>query len=256
MAGVPPNPLPRLIDGFFLGHYQPIRQFIDARLGPGARARARHAFPANLCPRSRCARCTRIPRDSRVWERSQWGDVMAKSSPTWLGAALVAIGAFLAACSHDPITPAPVVMMGGNGATDARAAAIPGPQPAAGAAEPRHAQAAPVPPVARAAQTQHPSRRSVATGNHPTRAQKKARARLATTHVAAPRRQAKTYPVAREATTPTTRAGAISLDDPVGSPAGPAALPPAGTTPSERTTSSWVLPPAEPPHSEFRAPVR
>jgi hypothetical protein len=174
---------------------------------------------------------------------------MAKGRPTCLGAlgVLVVSSVFLAACSHDPITPAPVVMMGGNRTTDARAAAIPGPQPAAGAAEPRHAQAAPVPPVARAAQSQHASRRSVATGNHPTRAQKKARARLATTHVAAaPRRQAKTYPVAGGATTPTTRVGAISLDDPVGSPS---------TTPSERTTSSRVLPPAEPPHPEFRAPV-
>jgi len=36
-------------------------------------------------------------------------------------ATVIAIGVFLAACSHDPIQPAPVLMMGGNRATDATA---------------------------------------------------------------------------------------------------------------------------------------
>src|SRR3977135_3562247 len=45
-------------------------------------------------------------------------------------AAVMAIAVFLAACSHDPIQPAPVLMMGGNRTTDATAPAIAPPRPA------------------------------------------------------------------------------------------------------------------------------
>jgi hypothetical protein len=56
---------------------------------------------------------------------------MGKVRSTGLGAAaMVAIGVFLAACSHDPIQPAPVLMMGGNRATDATVPAIALPRPA------------------------------------------------------------------------------------------------------------------------------
>src|ERR1700726_578296 len=95
---------------------------------------------------------------------------MGKGRPIWSSAlvtASVAIGVFLAACSHDPVTPAPVYM-GSARVMDTRSAAatpwpqpaaIPARQPAAGAAETRRATAAPAPLAGRTAQTEHASRR-------------------------------------------------------------------------------------------------
>jgi hypothetical protein len=58
---------------------------------------------------------------------------MGKGRPIWCSAlviASVAFGVFLAACSHDPVTPAPVYM-GSAAVVDTRLAATPWPQPAA-----------------------------------------------------------------------------------------------------------------------------
>jgi hypothetical protein len=180
---------------------------------------------------------------------------MGKGRPIWRGAlvtASVAIGVFLAACSHDLITPAPVYM-GSARVMDTRSAAptpwpqpaaIPARQPAAGAAETRRATAAPAPLAGRTAQTEHASRRPILAADHSTRAQKKARARLATRHVAAaPRKQATIYPVPERTAAPSAGGETIPLDGPAASTAWPPAVPPASATSPERTNSSWVSTP-------------
>src|ERR1700730_443279 len=59
------------------------------------------------------------------------GDAMGEGRPIWPGtlcaAAVVAIGGLLSACSHDPIEPAPVYMMGADRATDRYAPLLPAP---------------------------------------------------------------------------------------------------------------------------------
>jgi hypothetical protein len=185
---------------------------------------------------------------------------MGKGRPIWRSAlvtASVAIGVFLAACSHGPITPAPVYT-GSARVTEPRLAAIPARQPVAGAAETHRTMAPPAPPVGRTAQAERASQRPIVTGNHPTRVQKKARAQLATRQVAAPRkRQATTYPVPGRAAIPTAAAETIPLDQPAALTAQPASVPPAGATAPERTKSSWVSPPpVEPANTEPQQLVR
>ena len=169
---------------------------------------------------------------------------MGKGRPIWRGAlvtASVAIGVFLAACSHDPVTPAPVYM-GSAAVIDTRSAATPWPQPAAiparqpaaGATETRRATAAPAPLAGRTAQTEHASRRPIMAANHSTRAQKKVRARLATKHVA-PRKQATIYPVPERAAAPSAGGETIRWTAPRRRRHGRRLFPPAARLlPSER----------------------
>jgi len=192
---------------------------------------------------------------------------MGKGRPIWRSALVTAsVGVFLAACSHDSVTPAPVYM-GSARVMDTRSAATPWPQPAAiparqpaaDAAETRRATASPTPLAGRTAQTEPASRRPVMAGNHPTRAQQKARARLATRHVAAaPRKPATIYPVPERAAAPSAGGETIPLDGPAASTAWPPAVPPGGATSPERTNSSWVSPPpgAEPASTEPQRVVR
>jgi hypothetical protein len=194
---------------------------------------------------------------------------MGKGRPIWCGApviASVAIGVFLAACSQGPVTPAPVYM-GSARVTDTRSAATPWPhpaaisppRPAAGAAEIHHAMAAPAPPAGRPAQTEQALRRPIGAGKHPARAQKKARARLATRHVAAaPRKHATIYPVPERTTAPGAGGETIPLDGPAAPTAWPPAVPPASATAPARTnSSSWVSPaPAEPASTEPQRVIR
>jgi hypothetical protein len=180
---------------------------------------------------------------------------MGKGKPIWCSAlvtASVAVGVFLAACSHDPVTPAPVYM-GSAAVVDTRSAATPWPQPAAiparqpaaGAAETRRATAAPAPLAGRTAQTEHASRPPITAGNHSTRAQKKVRARLATRHAAAPRKQATIFPVPERTAAPSAGGKTIPLDGPAASIAWPPAVPPASATSPEPTNSSWGSPPRD-----------
>ena len=190
---------------------------------------------------------------------------MGKSRAIWRVAPVttsVAIGVFLAACSHSPVTPAPVYM-GAARVMDTRSpatpwlepAAISPSAPAARAAETHRAMAPPA-PAGRTAQTEHASHRPIAAGNHPARAHKKARPRLATRHVAAAaRKQATIYPVPERTTTPGAGGETIPLDGPAAaSTAWPPAVPPASATSPERTNSSWVSPSAAEPAS--REPQR
>jgi hypothetical protein len=186
---------------------------------------------------------------------------MAEIRPIWrraFGSASVAIGVFLAACSHDPIQPAPVYLKGATTTTDTRAPIVAAPVPM-GPAGTRHAMAAPLPPVDRSAQSQHASKQSVTAGNHPTRVQKRTRPRLATRHVApAPRKQATMYPAPARTDAPGAGGETIPLDGPAASTAWPPAVPPIvppAATPPERTASPWVSPAAEPPLTEYRSPA-
>jgi hypothetical protein len=193
---------------------------------------------------------------------------MGKGRTIWRSALVtvsMAVGIFLAACSHDPVTPAPVYM-GSARVMDTRSAATPWPQPAAiparrpaaDAAETRRGTAAPAPLAGRKAQTEHAPRPPVMAGNHPTRAQKKARARLATRHAAEPRKQATIYPVPERTAAPSAGGETIPLDGPAASAPWPPAVPPASATSPERTNSSWVSPPpgAEPTSTEPQRMVR
>jgi hypothetical protein len=158
---------------------------------------------------------------------------MGKGRPIWCSAlviASVAVGVSLAACSHDPVTPAPVYMgsaavMNTHPAATPwlQPAAIPAHQPAAGAAETRRAMAATAPLAGRTAQTEHASRRPITAGNHSKRAQKKVRAQLATRHAAAPRKQATLYPVPERTAAASAGSEKTSLGDPAASIAWPPA---------------------------------
>jgi hypothetical protein len=180
---------------------------------------------------------------------------MGKGRPTWLGAAaMVAIGLFLAACSHDPIQPAPVLMMGGNRATVASAPTVAAPRPAS-APEMRVATAPPSPTTKRQTPGQHASSRAAIVAKHPAQTHKATRARVATRHAtAAVRTRTKGYVSAMVAQSAAGQ-DVVPLDNPrTSTPA--AAMPAAGASPSKPAPPSWVSPaPAEAPQSEFRPPV-
>jgi hypothetical protein len=182
------------------------------------------------------------------------GDEMRKC--LWrgsLGTALVTIGVFLAACSHDPIQPAPIYLMGAAGPTAARSPPVSALRPAVPAAQIRQAVAVPPPAVDHAPAIRHRSNRQIAAQSHTTGARNGQRA---TSHVAAaPSRRANPYSGSGNATAATVGAEMIPLDPPTGATAGPAATPPASATALEPFgPSRATAPPAEPPHAEFRPP--
>src|SRR5258708_36859410 len=129
----------------------------------------------------------------RIDHSQREGGAMGKIRPNWLGAAaVVTIGAFLAACSPDPIQPAPVLMMGGNRATDARTPAITASRPVS-APETRVATAAPMPAAKHLAPGQRASSRAAIVAKHPTHTQKAARTRLTTRQATAAKRRVQGY---------------------------------------------------------------
>ncbi len=90
-------------------------------------------------------------------ERRQKGDAMGEGRRVWLGtlcAAVIATGGLLAACSHDPIEPAPVYMMGADRATDRYAPVTLGSRPAVGQAGRRYPITPPASPAARTVRAQ------------------------------------------------------------------------------------------------------
>jgi hypothetical protein len=185
-------------------------------------------------------------------EHSERGGAMGKVRPTWLGAvAMVAIGLFLAACSHDPIQPAPVLMMGGNRATDATAPALAAPRPAS-APEMRVVTAPPSLAGKLQAPGQRTSSRAAIVAKHPARTHKAARARLTTRHATVARTRTKEYADVGKAARSAAGEEVVPLDNPT-----PAAVTPApSASPLEPTPPSWVSPaPADPGQSQFRPPV-
>jgi hypothetical protein len=180
---------------------------------------------------------------------------MGKVRPTWLGAAaIVAIGLFLVACSHDPIQPAPVLMMGGNRATIATAPAIGAPRPAS-APEMRVATAPPSLAGKLQAPRQRTSSRAAIVAKHPARTLKAARARLTTRHATVARTRTKEYAGVGRAARSAAGEEVVPLDNPTAST--PSAVTPApSASPLEPTLPSWVSPaPADPGQSQFRPPV-
>jgi hypothetical protein len=169
-----------------------------------------------------------------------------------LGTALVTMGVFLAACSHDPIQPAPIYLKGATGPAETRPVA----RPVTSAVGPRQAIAQPASP-AHPAPTEPTAKRPIAASHRPSRALKKAYAPPRPI-AAAPSRRA--YARAGSVTAASAAVATIPLDEPVASMAGPAAIPPG--TGAREPTSSWVTPPptgataplAEPPRAEFRPP--
>jgi len=159
---------------------------------------------------------------------------MGKGRPIWPGtlyAAVLATGGLLAACSHDPIEPAPVYMRGADRATDSYASATPGPRSAGNQAGRRYAVAPPIPPAARTAQPERGLKQTVipATHHHIHSHQKAPARHSAMSHGTASHR-AKAFATPASATNRDASATMIPLDDP----------------PPDRTpASSWVSPPPE-----------
>ena len=147
------------------------------------------------------------------------GGEVGKVRPIWwraIGSAVISIGVFLAACSHDPVQPAPVQLMGAGSVPDAPVPTMGGPQPVVSSAGIRRIVAAPA-PTPSAAPPRHDLKRASVAGDHPTSTRKNARGRLAIRHVAAPSRHAKPYSGTRQSTAQGTGAEAIPLDNPAGS---------------------------------------
>ena len=169
-------------------------------------------------------------------------------------AAVMAIAVFLAACSHDPIQPAPVLMMGGNRATDATAPAIAPPRPAS-APEMRVAAVPPSVAAKHLTPGEHASSRDAIVAKHPAHTQKAARARLTTRHAMAAKRRMKGYAGAGLAARSAAGEKLVPLDNPAPASTPVTTTPAAGASPSE-PPPSWVSPaPSEAAQSQFRPPV-
>jgi hypothetical protein len=109
--------------------------------------------------------------------------------PGTLCAAVVATGGLLAACSHDPIEPAPVYMMGADRAIVRYAPVTTGPRPAAGQAGSRYAMTMPAPAAVGTARPERGSRHVVNAVNRSAHSHGKSHAgRLAISHATAARR--------------------------------------------------------------------
>jgi hypothetical protein len=163
-------------------------------------------------------------------------------------AAMVTSGLYLAACTHDPIEPAPVFMNPISKTTNSTSPVATNRTPAPvllSTSPPRAASAAAKPAARQAAATQQP-------GRAPTPSRHAAHTLKVATHSARPHTQklATTYSAGKAASAAVSTRHApenIPLDEPVTRSAGPE---PTVTPPV------WVAPSsAEAPHSQFRPPV-
>jgi hypothetical protein len=185
---------------------------------------------------------------------------MRSHQGTWslvLGSTSIGIAMLLGGCSHDPIQPAPVLMMGRNGTTNAAVAAV-APAPAATPTSWRIAGAAPA-PIA-----QHPTA-SPDVSSRPAAARKqssvaeKARGHRIASHTPTRHRSAKIYSAAAPnlSSIGTTRSPAesIPLDEQPATPAARAATPAAAAASPGQTGAAWVSPvPTDVPKPAFRTP--
>jgi len=146
--------------------------------------------------------------------------------PGTLCAAVVATGGLLAACSHDPIEPAPVYMMGADRAIDRYLPVTPGPRLAARQSGSRYAMTMPVPAAVGAARPERGSKHAVNAVNRSTHSHGKSHAgRLAISHAAAARPASATLASAADGDASAT---VIPLDEPA---------------PERTPASAWVSPP-------------
>jgi hypothetical protein len=162
---------------------------------------------------------------------------------------MVTSGLYLAACTHDPIEPAPVYMNPISKTMNSTSPVATNRTPAPvllSASSPRAASAAAKPAARQTAATQHPPGRASTEPRHAARTLKVA-TRGARPHTPKP---AKTYGAGKPAPAAVSMRRApenIPLDEPVIRSAGPE---PTGTPPV------WVAPSsAEAPQSQFRPPV-
>jgi hypothetical protein len=163
----------------------------------------------------------------------------------WLAStAALVLSLFLAACSYDPVQPAPVYMMGSAKPMDPHSVLMSAPQAAAPSIESRPAMAAPIASVQRAAP--QPSNRTKIAGNHSTRAVALHAYHAVPHRVALRKRPASKSAGAAAKALANTEANIIPLDEraPV---AGPESVP------SQTRASAWVSPePTEPANNELR----
>jgi hypothetical protein len=175
-------------------------------------------------------------------------------------AAFVVLGFFLVACSHDPVTPAPVQMMGAGGLSTTRLPTGSVPRSAIGTGVTRQAISAPAPArPGPALERRHASIRQVAKGKHASRS-RTTHGHSADRHIAtAASSRTTTYGTGSIGTGPNAQAETIPLDE-LNIARGEAVVAPsASPSSSEHAVSTWVTPPpaeAMPSRNgaEFRPP--
>ena len=173
-----------------------------------------------------------------------------------LGSTSIGIAILLGGCSHDPIQPAPVLMMGRNGTTNAAVAAV-APAPGSTATSWRIAGAVPAPIAQHSMASPHVSSRPAAARKQSSVAEKARGHRIM--HTPARHRSAKIYSAAAPSTSSTgmTRSPAesIPLDEQPATPAARAATPGAAAASPGQTGAAWVSPvPTDDPKPAFRTP--
>ena len=174
-----------------------------------------------------------------------------------LGSTSIGMAMLLGGCSHDPIQPAPVLMMGRNGTTNAAVAAV-APAPGSTATSWRIAGAVPAPIAQHSMASPHVSSRPAAARKQSSVAEKARGHRIM--HTPARHRSAKIYSAAAPnlSSTETIRAHAegIPLDErPAATPAAHTDTPTAAAATPGQTSATWVSPvPADAPKPAFRPP--
>jgi len=185
---------------------------------------------------------------------------MRTHKPVWfvvLGSTSIGIAMLVGACSHDPIQPAPVLMMGRSGTPNAAVAAV-APAPAATPTNWRIAGPAPAPIAQHPTVSPHVSSRPAAARKQSSFAEK-ARGHRIASHGPARHRSSKVYSAAapNASSTGTTRspADSIPLDEQPATAAARAAMPAAAAASPGQTGAAWVSPvPTDVPKPAFRTP--
>ena len=173
-----------------------------------------------------------------------------------LGSIAVGIAMLLWGCSHDPIQPAPVLMMGRNGTTNAAMAAV-APAPASTPASWRIAGTAPAPIAQHPMASPHVSSQPAAARKQSSVAEK-ARGHRITSHIPARHRSTKIYSAAApnlsSAGTIRAHAESIPLDERA-TPAAHTDTSAAAAASPGQPSAAWVSPaPADDSKPALRPP--
>ena len=173
-----------------------------------------------------------------------------------LGSTSIGIAILLGGCSHDPIQPAPVLMMGRNGTTNAAVAAV-APAPGSTATSWRIAGAAPAPIAQHSMASPHVSSRPAAARKRSSFAEKGRGHRIM--HTPARHRSAKIYnaaaPNLSSAGTIGAPAESIPLDEQSATSAAHTDTPAAAAASPGQPSAAWVSPaPADDSKPALRPP--
>lgn len=171
-------------------------------------------------------------------------------------AVVLAYCGLLAACSPEPIAPAPVYMLGSAPGIDSNGATRLGPQPVASPARTAAVVAQPRRPIGGTTRAHQIPKLAAIAPDRPAHLEKrKARAHLAApVATATPRYRAKASTKSSAGTIGDKSPQMIPLDDPTPAGADSAASSSPGAASSDSTTSSWASPPPAHPAPVGTAP--